>query len=100
MLWGVIKSHLAAAAMLKKGIKDHPIVVGAYAQWLVSNSGRREALEAQSMVKSLASKVDSISSTVKDTSSALADVKSTMTSVKKTADSALNKVGSLKPKAS
>ena len=99
MLWGVIKSHLAAAAMLKKGIKDHPIVVGAYAQWLVSNSGRREALEAQSMVKSLSSKVDSISSTVKDTSTALADVKSTVTSVKKTADSALNKVGSLKPKA-
>ena len=99
LLWGVIKSHLAAASMLKKGIKDHPIVVGAYAQWLVSNSGRREALEAQSMVKSLSSKVDSISSTVKDTSSALADVKSTVTSVKKTADSALNKVGSLKPKA-
>ena len=100
MFWGVIKSHLATTSMLKKGIKDHPIMVGAYAQWLVSNSGQREAFEAQSMVKSLSSKVDSMSSTIKDTFSALADVKSTITSVKNTADSALNKVGSLKPKAS
>ena len=100
MLWGVIKSHLAATAMLRKGIKDHPIVVGTYAQWLVSNSGRREALEAQSMVKSLTSKVDLMASTVKDTASALTDVKATVTSVKKTADSALNKVGNLKLKAS
>ena len=99
MLWGVIKSHLATASMLKKGIKDHPFVVGAYTQWLVSNSGCREAIEAQSMVKSLTSKVDSMSSTVNDTSSALADVKSTMTSIKKTTDSTLNKVGKLKPKA-
>ena len=75
-------------------------MIGAYAQWLVSKSGRREALEAQSMVKSLSSKVDSMSSTVKDTSSALADAKASITSVKKTADSALNKVGSLEPKAS
>ena len=100
MLWGVIKLHLAATAMLKKGIKDHPIVVGTYAQWLVSNSGRREPLEAQSMVKSLSSKVDLMASTVKDTASSLADVKSTVTSVKKTADFALNKVGNLKPKTS
>ena len=100
MLWGVIKSHLAATTMLKKGIKNHLIVVGAYVQWLVSNSGRREALGAQSMVTSLTLKVDSMASKVKETASSLADVKSTVTSVKKTADLALNKVGNLKPKAS
>ena len=100
MLWGVIKSHLAATAMLKKGVKDHPIVVGAYAQWLVSNSGCYKALEAQVMVKSLSPKVDSMAATVKDTASSLSDVKSTVTLVKKTADSVMNKVGNLTLKVS
>ena len=96
MLWGVIKSHLAVSTMLKRGIKDHPIVVGAYAQWLVSNSGRKEALDAHALIKSLSSKVDGISSSLKDATSTLSDVKASVVSVKKTADSALNKVGALK----
>ena len=96
MLWGVIKSHLAVSAMLKRGIKDHPIVVGAYAQWLVSNSGRKEALKVHALIKSLTSKVNGISSSLKDATSTLSDVKASVVSVKKTADLALNKVGALK----
>ena len=96
MLWGDIKSHLAVCAMLKQGIKDHPIVVGAYAQWLVSNSGCKEALEAHLLIKSLTSKVDGISSSLKDTASTLSDVKASVVLFKKTADSVLNKVGALK----
>ncbi len=37
MIWGVIRTHMATRAIIKKGFKDHPVVVGAYAQWLVSN---------------------------------------------------------------
>ena len=33
--------------MLSKTIKDYPIVVGAYAHWFVSNSGKKEDLEAK-----------------------------------------------------
>ena len=45
LVWVLIRCHLSEENMLSKIIKDHPIVVGAYAQWLVSNSERKEALE-------------------------------------------------------
>ena len=41
LIWGVIKGHLAANKMLENSIKDNPIIVGAYYQWIVSNSGRK-----------------------------------------------------------
>ena len=53
LIWGVIKGHIAANKMLAKYIKDHPIVVGAYAQWLVSNSVRTEAMDTNSMATKL-----------------------------------------------
>ena len=37
LVWGVIFWNLAEEDMLSKTIKDHPIVVGSYPQWLVSN---------------------------------------------------------------
>ena len=82
--------------MLKRGIKDYTIVEGAYAQWLVSNSGHKEALEAHLLIKSLTSKNDGISSSLKDATSNLSDVKASVVLVKKMADSVLNKVGALK----
>ena len=70
--------------------------MGAYAQWLISNSGHKEALEAHLLIKSLTNKVDDISSSLKDATSTLSDVKASIVSVKKMADLALNKVGALK----
>ena len=49
--------------MLTKSIKDHPIVVGSYAQWPVSNSGRKEATDSKVVSTKLKDKVDDISST-------------------------------------
>ena len=53
LIWGVIKGHIAANKMLEKSIKDHPIVVGDYSQWLVSNSGRKEAMDTNIMYTKL-----------------------------------------------
>ena len=59
---GEIKGHLASNKMLEKSIKDHTIVVGFYAQWLVSNSRRKEAIGNKIMYIKLKYKVDDISS--------------------------------------
>ena len=44
LVWGVIRCHISEEKMLTKITKDHPIVVGVYAHWLVSKSGRKDIL--------------------------------------------------------
>ena len=48
--------------MLEKSIKDHPIVVGYYARWIVSKSGRKEAMDAKIMATNLKDKVNELPS--------------------------------------
>ena len=48
--------------MLEKFTKDHPIVFVAYSQWLVSNYGRKGAMDAKVMANKIKYKVDEISS--------------------------------------
>ena len=87
MIWGVIRSHMATKAILKKGFKDHPVVVGAYAQWLVSNSGKKDASEAKAAI----AKVTATVADLKDsfaTKKALSSLESRIETVKKVADKA------------
>ena len=58
----MIKDHIAADEMLEKFIKDHPILVGAYAQWLVSKSVRKESIDANIMANKLKEKLDELTS--------------------------------------
>ena len=51
---------MAPRAIVKKGFKDHPAVVGAYAQWLVSNSGKRDASEAKASIAKLSDAVTAL----------------------------------------
>ena len=46
--------------MLEKFIKDHPIVFGDYVQWIFSDSGRKEYMDANIMDTNLKYKVDDI----------------------------------------
>ena len=50
---GVINIHLAANKILEKSIKNYPVVVGSYSQWIVSNSGRKSAMDANIMATKL-----------------------------------------------
>ena len=59
----MIKGHIAANKMLEKSTKYHPIVVGGYDQWLVSNSGRKESMDAKIMTAKLKYEVGELSST-------------------------------------
>ena len=87
MIWGVLRSHMATKAILKKGFKDHPVVVGAYAQWLVSNSGKKDASEAKAAI----AKVTSAVADLKDgfaSKKSLAALESRIDTVKRVADKA------------
>ena len=43
MIWGAAKTNASVEQLLKQSLKDHPIVQGAFTQWLVGHSGRKEA---------------------------------------------------------
>ena len=58
----MIKGHLSADKTLEKSIKNHPIVVGSYAQWLVSNSGIKESMDSNIMATKIKDEVYELSS--------------------------------------
>ena len=91
MIWGSIHCFIAAESMLEKGFRDHPIVVGAYSQWLVSNSGRKEAQESQRAVERLLKELTSTTALAKELKSAVAVLEGKVKSAKATADKALSR---------
>ena len=95
LVWGVIRCHLAEKNMPFKNIKYHPIVVGAYAQWLVSNSSRKEALEAKILAGKLKDSVDEISTKSSSTTNSIRKIKTTVAAAKKVANQAASKISAL-----
>ena len=61
-----------------KKINDHPIVVGAYAQWLVSTLDSKEALEAKTLEGKLNYHVDEISATFYSTTKRISKLNTTV----------------------
>ena len=57
MIWGAARTFLATEAIQKKGFKDHLVVAGAYAKWLVNHSGRKDAAEAKLAVQKVQSEL-------------------------------------------
>ena len=86
--------------LVSKGLRDHPIVVGSYAKWLVSNSGRKEAILAQKEVTKVQSSLttlrSSLQSDIDKCKSTCGDLRSKVETVKKTADKALAKAAESK----
>jgi hypothetical protein len=91
LLWGVLQSHLAAKDMSKKTIKDHPIVVGAYAQWLVSHSGRKEADVAKKAADKASALAQELKTNLDKEKKVVNELKTKVEAVKRTADKALVK---------
>ena len=85
MIWGSMQCVLAAESMVSVGIQDHLIVHGAFSTWLVYNSGRREALNAVQLCKTLNSRADAQEATIDD-------LRGQLSSLKKTVDSKLSKL--------
>ena len=84
-IWNAIQTHFATVALEKRGIKDHPIVVGAFAEWLVQNSGRQEASQAKIDLVTVKEEVKAIRKTINE-------VQTKANSAKQTADKAFQKV--------
>ena len=81
--------------MLAKSIKDNSIVVGAFDQCLVSNSGREESMDANIMATKLKYKVDELSSLSASSSKRINELKISVASAKKVANTNTRKLGSL-----
>ena len=90
-VWGTLKTDVASSRMSDKGIRNHPTVVGSYAQWLVSNNGLKDALAAKNDVKRLQGLIDTLKSSLADQVRSVTDLKSKVETVKKVADKAFNK---------
>ena len=83
-IWSAIKSYNAISHLEEIGIKDHPIVMGALSEWLVQNSGRKEAMLAQS-------EVERLNALVKEQQKVIAELQASVRGAKSTADKALSK---------
>jgi hypothetical protein len=83
VLWSVMQTHLLSQDLEHRKVKDHPIVVGAYTEWIVANSGRREAEEVRTLNTKLSAQVMVLE---KELDSA----KKRLDAVKSTADKALH----------
>ncbi len=92
ILWGVLRTHIATEQMLKGDLRDHPIVTGNYAKWLVNHSGKQDAKEIKKEVEKVVKSVALMKETMV-TKKQLAVVEKAAETAKKTADKALNKKG-------
>ncbi len=92
ILWGVLRTHIATEKMLKGDLRDHPIVTGNYAKWLVNHSGKQDAKDLRKEVDKFAKVVTDLKDNMV-TKKQLATVEKTAETAKKTADKALNKKG-------
>ena len=84
-IWNAIQTHFATVALEKRGMKDHPIVVGAFAEWLVHNSGRQEASQAKGDLVVIKEEMKNIRKSINE-------VQTKANSAKQTADKAFQKV--------
>ena len=84
--------------MLEKSIKDHLIVIGAYAQWIEIKYGRKEAMNTKVMDTKLKYKVDEISSSATSASNGINELQTYVASKKKSDNTNLSKLGSLAKK--
>ena len=91
IIWGAAKTDIAACKMSDKGIRNHPVVVGAYAQWMVGNSGLKEADAAKKEAAKACKAVSDFKSLLADQAKTLAEAKSKIEVVKKVADKAHQK---------
>ena len=75
VLWAIVQTHMISEDLEIRNIKDHPIVVGAYTEWIVANSGRREAEEVRALNLKLTAQVESLSKDLESTKKKLDSVK-------------------------
>jgi len=87
MIWGVLRTYSRSESIVSRGIKEHPVVMSSYPQWLVHNSGKKDAADAKASVSKLEEQLDKLKD-IAATKKALSALESRVDSVKKVADKA------------
>ena len=90
LLWGVLRTHLATESMLEGDLRDHAVVTGNYAKWLVNNSGKKDALVIKKELDKWVHRLSKIEDDMV-TKRALTAVEKIAEAAKKVADRALVK---------
>ena len=99
MIWGAVRTYLATDAIQKKGFKDHPVVVGAYAKWLVNHSGKKDASEAKVAVQKLKGELGEFRNTTA-TKKSVSSLETRVETVKGVADKAKQACADMKSRLS
>ena len=90
LLWGILRTHVVTERMMEGDLRDHPVVTGNYAKWLVNNSGKKDALLIKRDVEKLTTKLAKVEEE-SASKRALSAVEKIAESAKKVADKALAK---------
>ena len=90
-IWSTLLTYQSMSDLVDKGFKNHPVVVGAYSQWLVANSGRKEASDALAVTSALQEKYSKVDSRLSALAKSQAETAKLAETAKKTADKALSK---------
>ena len=75
--------------LTKKEIKNHSVVHGVYSEWIISNSGLKEANEAKANAKKALTDVDDLKKLVQSLTSKLNTTNTELVKVKAQADRAV-----------
>ena len=90
-IWSVLRCNEAAKSMQSDGIGSHAAVIGAYSQWLVTHSGRKEADNARKVVDEVKKLLNQMRTELTNVKKTATDAKALAKTAKKTADKALAK---------
>ena len=74
--------------LVEKEIKNHAVVHGVYSEWIISNSGLKEATEAKSSSKRAQSDIEELKKLVQSLTSKLNSTNAELVKVKAQADRA------------
>ena len=88
-VWPTLQTHILCKELEVKEIKNHHIVHGVYAEWLVAHSGRREADLASKEASKANSLVSELKALVKKLEDQVEAAKKTSSAAKQVADRAL-----------
>jgi hypothetical protein len=87
-IWYSIQTHMLCNEVTKKEIKNHSVVHGVYSEWIISNSGLKEANEAKASSKKGLTEVDELKKQVQTLTSKLNTTNTELVKVKAQADRA------------
>ena len=93
-IWSVLRCNAAAKSMQSKGIGSHATVIGAYSQWLVTHSGRKEADDARKVAEEAKKLLNQTRTELTNVKMTATNAKALAETAKKTADKALAKANS------